>query len=884
MRIPSSLTVRIAAGLLMAAFLGAVGYQVFHRSNPDSPEALLKRADKMSWLNNWIGAAPLYHQAELQFLNRHQSSKALYARVSQMLAHSESSTSIPSQIAVLRQDLTLPAARDPATRLRILTILGMLETNYDASMARKTWAEVETLAVQQHHFLLASRAVGEQGIAAFLLGDMKTAKKDVLRAWMVAKFTDPAAHVRYASIYGAGLVQLHKYKQALGALNQAIHVAHNTPGVAYPTIAITAKIEALSGLGENQQALTLASAEMQKFTAYHLAGHLYELYQTRATVYEHMGRWGEAVSDLQQSAQYAKHLTYWRGLTQVDGLLAQAYLHEGALRPALVAIDEAIDANKKIPDELYFVPRNLGIKAEIMARLGNVKASNALYEKSDDLLDALFSRVPTPNVERQLLNDLSMVYSGYFVSLCNQGRIADAFRVIERARGRIEAQKLSHREVLEPHNPSQAELRLTKLNLELLNTANSAARVHILHAIYGTEQQLGDATPLYDTPPEPVTLSQLQHDLLSSQLLVEYVLAKPRSYALAVTRESAHRYALPARSALDPEATKYRSELIKQKADPALAQWLFHNLLGAIPGYKQHPDLIIVPDGKLQLLPFAALMNKGQYILASHVVTVAPSGTVFNMILHRAGEHLHDDLPYLGVAAWISKAPSTSLLTMVHRTISGPPHAKLVALPASRYEVETIADDLPKPSTILLGSHATLPDFEQLPLGQYNVIDLALHGYVDPEFSDRSALVFAPARMPFNDGYLQVIAIKRLHLNASLVTLSACNTGVGPVGEDGVNNIVNAFIDAGAQSVVSTLWAVEDQATAHFMAVFYHHLALNEDKAGALRQAQLNMLHSGAPPYFWAGFELDGEPGNSLFHKPETDTLSKGGNRREALQ
>jgi tetratricopeptide (TPR) repeat protein len=138
-------------------------------------------------------------------------------------------------------------------------------------------------------------------------------------------------------------------------------------------------------------------------------------------------------------------------LTQVDGLLAKAYLNKGALQPALASTDEAIEANEHIPDELYFVPRNLAIKAEIMALLGNVKSSNQLYEKSADMLDALLSKVPTPTVERQLLGDLSEVYSEYFASLSAQVRTGDAFRVIERARGRVEAQSLTHHEVIIPH-------------------------------------------------------------------------------------------------------------------------------------------------------------------------------------------------------------------------------------------------------------------------------------------------------------------------------------------------------------------------------------------------------------------------------------------------
>src|SRR6185437_6845188 len=247
---------------------------------------------------------------------RRQLSKALYARVSEIPAHSESSTSIPSQIATLTSDLTLPEAHDPETRLRVLSILGMLEVNYDSGMARETWTQVEELALRRHHYLLASRAIGEQGIAAFLLGDMATAKKDVVRAWTVAKVADPAAQIRYASVYGTGLVELRKYKEAMGPLNEAIKVAAKTHGVAYPSIAITAKIEALSGLGENKEALALAASEMQKVFAYHLTEHLYEIYQTRADVYERMGNWTQGISDLSASAQYANQLSYWRGLTQ----------------------------------------------------------------------------------------------------------------------------------------------------------------------------------------------------------------------------------------------------------------------------------------------------------------------------------------------------------------------------------------------------------------------------------------------------------------------------------------------------------------------------------------------------------------------------------------
>lgn len=872
MRIAVSPSLRIGAGSLLAALLSIVGYQVFlHTSS--APEVLLKRADDLSWLNSWIAAEPLYRQAESEFIQKGNRSKALYARVSQVPAHSESSTTIPNQIAELRRDLDLPEASDPETRLRILTILGMLETNYDASMARQTWSDVESLANQRHHYLLASRAIGEQGIAAFLLGDLATAKKDVEKAWLVSKVADPAAHVRYASMYGTGLVELHKYKEALGPLDEAINVAAKTRNAAYPSIATTAKIEALSGIGQNDQALALAAEVMLKVEAHHLTAHLYELHQARARVYERMGNWLQAVSDLSEAVGYAKQLSYWRGMTQADGLLASAYLHEGALQPALTAINEAIDSNRQIPDELYFVPKDLAIKAAILARLGQLKASDDLYEKSTDMLDALLSKVPTPMVERLLLGDLGTVYAEYFESLIGQGRIADAFREIERARGRVEAQGLSRHDLVIPHEPTSAELHLTSLNLQLLDTDDPAKRTGILENIYTAEQQVNGYSP--ESVPTPIALEALQKDLPPSGLFIEYVLDDPMSYALAVTRTTVHRYELAPKAQIEQDATQYRSEIASKKTDLALAERLFQELLGRIPEYREKPDVVVVPDGTLHLLPFSALADGDKYVLTSHVVSVTPSGTVFDMLMHRANRTTSDNLPYVGVAAWISKVPASNLLATITRAVSGPERAELVALPESRNEVETIGSDLPKPSTILLGGQATETAFKRLPLIQYSVIHLALHGYADPEFPDRSALVFAPELRPTDDSLLQVREIRRLPINASLVTLSACDTGVGPVGEEGVANIVNAFIEAGAHSVVSTLWKLEDHATSQLMISFYGHLAHGDNKAEALRKAQVELLNSGDPPYFWAGFELDGDPSASVLANAETDVSKR---------
>lgn len=101
-------------------------------------------------------------------------------------------------------------------------------------------------------------------------------------------------------------------------------------------------------------------------------------------------------------------------------------------------------------------------------------------------------------------------------------------------------------------------------------------------------------------------------------------------------------------------------------------------------------------------------------------------------------------------------------------------------------------------------------------------------------------------------------------LTAKLVTLSPCNTGVGLVGEAGVANLVNAFIESGADSVVSTLWELEDHATEHLMTLFYSRLARHDRKVDALRTAQLDLLNQGLPPYFWASIRPIGDPDGTL--------------------
>jgi CHAT domain-containing protein len=849
----------IAAALVTGVYFYAVAP---HRSNadPHSARGLLERADILAWNNRWTEATPLYQRAQILFTQQGNAPKALYASVSQIPA--DESVDIPAAIWTLTTDLTLPAASDPETRLRILTVRGILQTNQDAAQAHATWEEVESLAKRLHHYELATRAVGEQGIAAFLLGDASGARKQVVAAWELSKIErDPVATIRYASAFGAGLVAVGRYKEAMTPLNEAIKIANAHPEVGYPSIAMYTKIDALSGLHRYEEALKLANDCIHRLQGTLSDGQKTQLYVSRGFIDANRGDIKAAIADYSAALRLADQMHNFRGQTDAAGMLAQTYLDSGDLNDALHAVNSAIDANTHIPDELYLVPRNLLLKAEILERMGQANKAEGFYRKGITLVDAMIQRASTVGIQRQLLAQMSDIYSGYFGFLCARNRYNEAIQILEKVRGRLEAEALEHHESQPLHAPTAEEQELTRLNIALINTDDPSKRDSLMTAIYHTELDVGPSKLADASIAHPVDLRQLQKVLLPDQLLVEYVLAKPSSYALAVTHTAIESYRLKDRETIEADATKYRGEIHKRVTDRALAHTLFGELLAPIPEYAKKRDLIIVPDGELNLLPFSALVDNRTYVLSTHTIDVAPSSTAFVLLRSRSENGNPVQLPYLGVAAWVDMAkPKNAIL----RAISGPERSQFVPLPESKSEVETIAGDLPQPDIILLGSDATETRFKALSVENTEVIHLALHGYADLDYPDRSALIFAPEANGPDDGLLQVREIRALHLHANLVTLSACDTGVGPVGEADVNNLVNAFIEAGAETVVSTLWEIQDQSTKYLMSDFYSKLALHERKVDALRSAQLDLLNEGYPPYFWAGVQIVGDSTGTL--------------------
>jgi len=170
-------------------------------------------------------------------------------------------------------------------------------------------------------------------------------------------------------------------------------------------------------------------------------------------------------------------------------------------------------------------------------------------------------------------------------------------------------------------------------------------------------------------------------------------------------------------------------------------------------------------------------------------------------------------------------------------------------------------------NTLLVGTAATESAFKREPFARYRVLHMAVHAVANTAQPELAALIMLSDSAAGEDGFLQASEVVRLKLNADLVVLSACDTAIGPIGgEEGIATLSRAFLLAGAKTVVSTLWSIEDLSSLVLMRQFYGHLATHMPADRALAEAKRDIIRKfgrSAPPYYRAAFTLEGAGGQT---------------------
>ncbi|HUK33276.1 MAG TPA: CHAT domain-containing protein, partial [Vicinamibacterales bacterium] len=452
----------------------------------------------------------------------------------------------------------------------------------------------------------------------------------------------------------------------------------------------------------------------------------------------------------------------------------------------------------------------------------------------------------------------------------------EAFFIAERQRARAFLETLSaNRDVLARNVPAdfarteRAILDRIKAGEAALRSddLSDAKRAAVLSAIARSESDLSDARLqlAVDHPevaearfPKIWSLSDVRSRLLGTdEAMIAFYIGQAQSVAWVVRRDRATTVLLPPAKVIQRAVREAIDELRNPASNDIAKIGAVSRALriDAISNAAGTTHLLIVPHGVLNDLPFEALLDaRGRRLVERFAISYAPSAS--SLAFLRA-------LPQ-------RTAGSTTLVAIANPIVASAAAAKLrqadlahinllTPLPESVRESQEIAGLFGSSARVLEGSRATLSELRAA--SDARILHFATHGLIDETRPERSGLVLTADRR-HADGLLQVRDIYTLHLDADLVTLSACETALGEnVTGEGIVGLTRAFFFAGARSVVASLWDVDDAATARFMERFYANLRRGDGIDVALQRAKLAFVREGGPasaPFFWAAFVASG--------------------------
>ncbi len=630
---------------------------------------------------------------------------------------------------------------------------------------------------------------------------------------------------------------------------------------------------------------------------------------------------GDAQSDLGDHRRaleyYEKSLRLKRAIGDRPGEsytlhnLGDSYRAVGDLEKAAEYYADALRIRQATADRAGEALTHAAI-ARVHRDRGDLGAAREEIETALKQIEALRTSLISPGLRVSYFASRRAYYDFYIDLLMrfdavdpSRGYAALALQASERARARslldglgeisadirqgVDAALLERERSLHGSINAEAQ-RLTQLESAPNNgkmIAQSRKRLDDLISRYDDAQaSIRAASPHYAalTQPEPLALDGIQQQVLDDDtLLLEFSLGQEHSYGWAVGSTSVRGFQLPpaveleglarrlydvllARNRPDETLQQRRIRLANKDAEfeklaASLSRILLAPIAKEIRGKRR---LLIVCGGALQYVPFAALPEPrvGFPLVANHEIVSLPSASVLAVLRRELAQRPKPArmLAILADPVYDSFDPRVS------------PRKKNVAPPEfdrlrfSRREAEEIVALEPARKYIVaLDFDANRSLVESGRLSRYGFVHFATHAIIDSDHTELSGIVLSlvDRHGRTENGFLRMLDIYNLKLNADLVTLSACRTALGKdIAGEGLVGLTRGFLYAGASRVLATLWSIEDKATSELMRRFYSGIFKDKlSPAAALRAAQLAMWHDKQwkSPYYWGAFTLQGE-------------------------
>ena len=554
---------------------------------------------------------------------------------------------------------------------------------------------------------------------------------------------------------------------------------------------------------------------------------------------------------------------------------------------------QALDIQEKLVPGTQHESQTLFGLAIVTMRLGQGDRALAFYERAANSLDRQMSRLGGPDeVRSEFRAQFDTWYRDYVDALLNQKQPQNAFAVLERSRARSMLTMLAERdlvfaadlppEIQRERQRNAADYDRTQAELARVDPERDNARAGALTArlreLAAARESIAErvkrASPRFAALeyPQLLDLEGAREALDEGTVLLSYAIGRKTSTLFVVQSKSAAPglsvYTLPVgEKALRDQVEEYRKLIADRSPEgrSALnrrARELYDLLVKpAEAPIAQASRVLLIPDGPLHVLPFAALRrNEKQYLVEWKPLHTIVSATLYAEVKKKRDEPRH---PALQLVAFGDPLYPEHATGAASRTAT--PGMELARLPFSREEVTGIAALYPKRSQVYLGAEAT-EERAKSAAPQARYVHFATHAFVDERFPLNSALALTIPEKPAEgqeNGLLQAWEIfEQLRLDADMVVLSACQTGLGKeVGGEGLIGLTRALQYAGARSIVASLWNVDDLKTSELMKQLYQQLEKGKSKDEALRAAQLSLINSrtASHPFFWAAFSLIGD-------------------------
>ncbi len=649
--------------------------------------------------------------------------------------------------------------------------------------------------------------------------------------------------------------------------------------------------------------------------------------------YQSLGDYRKVIDFYQQSLAIKRELGDRWGEVASLGNLGSAYNSLGEYEKATDFYQQSLSIAQDIGARGWQA-RTLSNLASVKRTQGKLNEALTDIESAINILEQLRTNIISQDLRTSYFATVQDYYQQYIDLLMqlhkqnpDRGYDAKALNASERSRARSLLDILAEsgadiKTGVDPQLLAQEKKLLQQLNtLDQARQLNTSGYNHeelkqkiesLRNQLQQLEVKIKQNSPRYANLkyPDPLTVKEIQQQVIDKDtILLQYSLGATRSYLWLVTATEISSYELPKKSEIEELATKFREEIISLSPVPETGNKLSQILLSSVASKLENKRLLIVGDGILQTIPFAALPltspptpllggeggnsastlvggneggNNYQPLIVQHEIVTLPSASSIAILREQvkgrtpapkkvavfADPVFADNDPRFQAVSQTKTETETNDLTRIAltRSLDDFLGSSFNRLSGTRQEAEAILALVPDNlEQLSLDFNANRKTAINPNLSEYQIVHFATHGLLNETQPELSGLVLSLYDETGKEtpGFLQLNDIFNLEMPAELVVLSACQTGIGEeIRGEGLMSLTRGFMYAGAKRVVVSLWSVADNSTSELMQNYYKKmLETGKNPVEAMRETQLEMLSSEnwKAPYYWAPFVVQGE-------------------------